>query len=71
MGTVIIMAVLTASYIVILQTAYHVVAFVTAAFDALVLAVSRTISAAIAGDEDRACNVDDHTYLQLYNEFII
>lgn len=64
MGAVFIVAIRAALHVVGLQTAHHVIAFVAAAFNALVLAVARTIVAVIAGDEDRACYINDHMYLQ-------
>ena len=64
MRAVFVVAACAAFHVVILQTAQHVIAFVAAAFDALVLAVARTIVAEITGDEDRACYINDHMYLQ-------
>lgn len=66
MGAVFIVAIRTALHVVGLQTAHHVIAFVAAAFDALVLAVARTIVAVIAGDEDRTCYINDHMYLHYF-----
>lgn len=71
MRAVFIVATCAAFHIVILQTTQHVIAFVAAAFDALMLAVARTIVAEIPGDEDCACYINYHMYLQRANENII
>ena len=71
MRAVFVVAACAAFHVVILQTAQHVITLVAAAFDALVLAVARTIVAVIAGDEDRACYINDHRYLQLGYGYII
>ena len=44
----------------IFQTAQHVIAFVAAAFDPRMQAVAGTIVSTISGNEDRACDIDDH-----------
>ena len=48
-----------------------VVALIAAAFDAVVFAVPRTIVAEITGDQDGACYINDHMYLQEADESII
>ena len=71
MRAVFVVAACAAIHVLILQTAQHVITLVAAAFDALVLAVARTIVAEITGDEDRACYINDHRYLQLGYGYII
>ena len=64
MRAVFVVAACAAFHVVILQTAQHVITLVAAAFDALVLAVARTIVAEIPGDQDGACYINDHMYLR-------
>ena len=71
MGAVFVAAIRAAIHGVGRQTAHQVVTFIAAAFDAVVFAVSRTIVAEITGDQDGACYINDHMYLQLSYEYII
>ena len=64
MGAVFVAAIRAAIHGVGRQTAHHIVTFIAAAFDAVTLAVSRTIVAEITGDQDGACYINDHMYLQ-------